>query len=83
MTKQLAFPVIDNLATGRNIELLRKQNEMSVRELQEIFGFTSPQSIYKWQWGETIPDIANLMMLSDLWNVSLEDILVRQNKDVF
>ena len=43
MTKQLAFPVIDNLATGRNIELLRKQNEMSVRELQEIFGFTSPQ----------------------------------------
>ena len=44
--------------------------------LQEAFRFSSPQSIYKWQWGQCLPDIANLLFLADLWNVSVEEILV-------
>ena len=83
MTQNIAFPVIDMRATGENIRKLREQNGMKVRDLQEIFGFTSPMSIYKWQEGKTLPDYANLLLLTDLWNVKVEDILVRENRDIF
>ena len=42
------FPKIDMMGTGKNIERLRKEKKLSVKELQEIFGFESPQAIYKW-----------------------------------
>jgi len=67
--------VIDPVATGKRIEQLRKENGMSVKQLQKVFGFTSPQSIYKWQWGQTLPDIANLLVLARIWNVAVEDII--------
>jgi len=40
-------------------------------------------SIYKWQEGKTLPDYTNLLLLTDLWNVKVEDILVRENRDIF
>ena len=70
------FPVINNIETGKRIEQLRKQNGYTVKQLQEIFSFTSPQSIYKWQWDETLPDIQNLLMLAKIFNCSIEDIIV-------
>lgn len=70
------FPVINNIETGKRIEQLRKKNGYTVKQLQEVFSFTSPQSIYKWQWGETLPDIQNLLMLAKLFNCKIEDILV-------
>lgn len=47
----MAIPSIDMEATGRNITRLRQQAGLTVRDLQEIFGFTTPQAIYKWQHG--------------------------------
>ena len=76
MTNEIAFPVIDMEKTGENIKKLRMQHNMSVRQLQEIFGFSSPQSIYKWQWGDSLPDISNLLLMSSLWGVPVEQILV-------
>lgn len=70
------FPVIDLLATGKRIEQLRKLNKYSVKQLQEYFSFTAPQSIYKWQRGETLPDISNLLALAKLFNCTIEEILV-------
>lgn len=62
--------------TGRNIEMLRKKNNMTVRELQECFGFETPQAIYKWQRGSALPTVDNLLYLSILFKVTIEDILV-------
>ena len=47
-----------------------------LKELQEYFSFTAPQSIYKWQRGETLPDITNLLALAKLFNCTIEEILV-------
>ena len=44
-----AMPTIDMEATGRNIMRLRKAAGLTVKELQDIFGFATPQAIYKWQ----------------------------------
>ncbi len=43
------LPVIDMVRTGQNIATLRKQAGLSVRDLQDVFGFATPQAIYKWQ----------------------------------
>lgn len=71
-----AFPVIDLVKTGENIKRLRSEHGMSVRDLQEIMGFESPQAIYKWQWGDCLPDIQNLLVMSKLFNVAVDNILV-------
>ena len=52
---QTKFPVIDLVATGENILRLRKQRDLSVRDLQKYFGFEEPQAIYKWQKGKSLP----------------------------
>ena len=41
-------PTIDMIATGKNIDQLRRAAGISVRELQTIFGFATPQAIYKY-----------------------------------
>ena len=70
------IPVIDMVETGRNIVNLREKTGYSVRELQSMFGFTTPQAIYKWQNGTSLPTIDNLLILSSLFGVTVEDIIV-------
>ena len=67
---------IDMIRTGQNINRLRKQAGLSVRDLQDIFGFATPQAIYKWQQGATLPTIDNLVALAAVLQVRLDDILV-------
>ena len=56
------FPVIDPIATGKNIIRLRAERGMSVRDLQAYFGFEEPQAIYKWQQGKSLPSVDNLII---------------------
>lgn len=72
----LTYPQIDLKKTGDNIKRLRKAKNLSVSDLQQHFGFESPQAIYKWQWGETLPTIDNLIILAMVFDVRIEDILV-------
>lgn len=70
------IPTINMIKTGERITQLRKNAGLSVRELQEIFGFATPQAIYKWQQGVTLPAIDNLVVLATLFGVKVDDILV-------
>jgi len=70
------MPVIDMIRTGQNIGRLRKQAGLSVRDLQDIFGFATPQAIYKWQQGAALPTIDNLVVLAAVLQVRVDDILV-------
>ena len=74
MTK--IFPVIDPVATGENIVRLRKARGLTVRDVQNWFGFEEPQAIYKWQKGRSLPTVDNLYALGALLEVPMEDILV-------
>ena len=71
-----SYPVIDLAATGRNIERLRREAGLSVRALQGVFGFSSPQAIYKWPRGRALPTLDNIAVLARLLGVSIEEILV-------
>ena len=70
------LPVIDMVKTGQNIGRLRKQAGLSVRDLQDILGFATPQAIYKWQQGAALPTLDNLVVLAAVLQVRLDDILV-------
>lgn len=69
------LPAIDMAATGRNIERLRRRAGLSVRDLQEIFGFSTPQAIYKWQRGLALPTLDNMTVLARCLGVAIEEIL--------
>ena len=70
------LPIINMEETGSNIVRLREDAGLSVRDLQDIFGFATPQAIYKWQRGVSMPTIDNLVVLSMTFRVPIERILV-------
>lgn len=70
-----SIPIIDIKQTGRKINQLRIENDLSVRDLQKVFGFTTPQAIYKWQQGTALPSLDNLVVLSEIFDVPIEEIL--------
>ncbi len=73
------YPTIDLEATGRQIVRLRKERGLTVRDMQNYFGFDAPQAIYKWQKGLTLPSVDNLYALSVLLEVPMNNILVQVN----
>lgn len=62
--------------TGKKIEEMRKKIGMTVKELQEVFGFATPQAIYKWQHGTAMPTIDNLVILAAVFGCRIDDIIV-------
>ena len=73
------IPTIDMVRTGNNIARLRMEAGLSVRELQRILGFATPQAIYKWQQGRALPTLDNLVVLATVLGVKIDDILVYQD----
>ena len=72
----MGFPTIDLMRTGANIVRLRKAAGLTVHDLQMVFGFYSPQAIYKWQNGAALPTVDNLIVLAALLHVRIDDILI-------
>ena len=70
------LPPIDMAATGRRIERLRREAGFSVKDIQAVFGFSTPQAIYKWQRGEALPTLDNMTVLARLLGVRIEEIIV-------
>ena len=75
------IPVIDTATTGANITRLRKNVNLTVRDLQNIFGFATPQAIYKWQRGEAMPTLDNMVMLAHIFGVTVDDIIIYRNQN--
>lgn len=71
-----AYPVIDMVATGQNIQRLRINAGLTVGNLQQIFGFSTPQAIYKWQRGTALPTLDNIVILATVFNTNIDNILI-------
>ena len=76
------IPVIDVIATGQNIARLRNAAGMTVKDLQDVFGFANPQSIYKWQNGVCLPTLDNMVILAAVLQVGVDDIIVVQEESL-
>lgn len=74
--KILIYPIINLKETGQNIKRMREEKGMSVRQLADLMEFESVQAVYNWQNGISLPSIINLKILSELFNKSMDEILV-------
>ena len=70
------MPVIDTVATGSNIKKLIKANGFKISDIQSKFGFNTPQSIFKWLRGDAVPSIDNLIILADIFGISIDNIII-------
>ena len=71
----ITMPTIDMAATGMNITRLRINAGLSVKDLADIFGFATPQAVYKWQHGVAMPTLDNLVVLAAVFGVSMDEII--------
>ena len=69
-------PVVNLSESGKRIKTLMKQSGVSARDLQEIMGFPYIQTIYNWTRGINLPTIDNLVVLSQIFNIPINDIIV-------
>ncbi len=70
------IPYINSVETGKNINKLRKAAGLSVRDMQTVLGFSTPQAIYKWFRGTAMPALDNLVILAAMLDVTLDEIIV-------
>ncbi|MDR3594115.1 DUF5680 domain-containing protein [Clostridium sp.] len=57
-----------------NLQRLRKANKLSQEKLSEIMNI-SRQAIAKWECGQSLPDINKLIILSDLFQVTIDELI--------
>lgn len=62
------------LKTANRLVELRKSHGLSQEELAEKLG-VSRQAVSKWERGESSPDTDNLIMLADLYGLSLDEMI--------
>lgn len=68
---------IDMKGTGNKIRDMRKKSGMTIKQIQDACGI-SAAAVCKWQNGQALPSIDNLLILSILWNVKMDDLVVKQ-----
>lgn len=68
---------IDMKGTGNKIRDMRKKSGMTIKQIQDACGI-SAAAVCKWQNGQALPSIDNLLILSVLWNVKMDDLVVKQ-----
>ncbi len=74
--KLILYDNIFNCTTfnGKFIKKLRKDNNLTQDELAKKLGVTY-QAVSKWENGKSIPDIAILKTISELFNVNIDELL--------
>lgn len=72
----MAAPTIDMAATGANIRALIKAKGLKVADVQTVFGFNTPQAIFKWMRGDAMPSIDNIVILAHILDVPIDEIII-------
>lgn len=70
--------MINKVHFGKRIASLRRRINLSQVELAEKLGVTS-QAVSKWECGTALPDIELLLGISNLYNVSINELLEGRN----
>ena len=63
---------------GSNIAAYRKRAGLTQAGLAEKLNY-SDKAVSKWERGESIPDVLTLMQLAELFEISVNDLLVDPN----
>ncbi len=69
-------PMYDLTASGKRMKNIRISRGFSIKDVRDYMGFSSVQSIYKWESGQCFPQADNLLALAKRYRVSPFDLLI-------
>ncbi len=76
------YPVVDMMKTGKNIKKIMRTKGFTVKDIQEFLGLGTPQGIYHWFEGRSMPTLDNLYALSEFFRMPVDHLLVGNRKYV-
>ena len=68
---------IDIIETGKHLKKLAQRRGYSVKDIQQYLGLSCPQPVYRWYKGVILPSVDNLLRLSELYHVHMEELLIK------
>lgn len=75
----MPYQSIDMKRTGEHLRKIVYQSGYSVKQIQEYLHLSCPQPIYRWFKGQILPSMDHMFMLSKLFCVYMEDLLMPNN----
>lgn len=72
------MPVINMEQTGKQIAELRKKANLTVNDIKEALALTTVNAVYKWQRGQPLPTLDNLVALAALFDCTINDIVITE-----
>lgn len=70
------------MSFSQKLKTLRKREGLSQEKLAEELN-VSRQAVSKWESGHSYPEIDKLIVLSDLFKISLDDLVKDKNEEYF
>lgn len=70
-------------ATGERIKNMMQDRGLTVKDVQAVCGFTTPQAVYKWIHGQNMPSVDNLVILASLFGTLVDDIVVIEKEQLW
>lgn len=68
--------IVDVPGTGRRIENYMEEQNTSVKDIQKRLNLSVSYGVYKWLYGTSLPTIDHLVILADMFGVTMDDIIV-------
>ncbi|MET7021285.1 helix-turn-helix domain-containing protein [Bacillus mycoides] len=62
------------MSLGQQLKRLRESKGFSQEDVAKKIGVTR-QAVYKWEYDKSCPDIDNLILLSEMYNVTLDELI--------
>ncbi len=82
MKQSKEYPNIDMKQTGNKLKQYMNVAGLSVKDIQEYLHLSCPQPVYRWMKGSILPSVNHLLMLSELFEVHMEELLVKKQREM-
>ena len=76
------FPTINVKETGANLRRIMDKRGITAKDVQKYLNLASVQSVYYWWNGTNMPTIDNLYALSQLLQVTIDEIICGNRKAI-
>lgn len=71
---------MDQVKIGKFIASLRREKEMTQKQLSEILGI-SDKTVSKWECGKGLPEVSLMLPLCEVLNISINELLSGERLD--
>ena len=71
---------MDAIKIGERIAKIRKERNMSQIQLAERL-YVTEKAVSKWECGNGIPDLDNIGKLADIFDISIDELLLGEERD--